>query len=84
MPADRIPLFLVPRLMRERGITRDPPSYRHIYLAALDGRIPAQRESNGRWSVRELDLPSIAEKLGAVIATAKPRKLATTEEPTAA
>jgi hypothetical protein len=84
MAADRVPLFLLPRLLRERGITRYPPSYRKLYLAAVDGKIPAERASNGRWSVWEHDLGLIAERLGASIAISKPRQLATTETPTAA
>jgi hypothetical protein len=66
----RVPLNLVPRLLRERNITRTPPSYRRIYLAVLDGRVPAERAANGRWSVRICDLKLIAETLNDATAVA--------------
>jgi hypothetical protein len=47
---------------------RKPPSYRRIYNAAVDGEIPAERGDNGRWTVREVDLGLIAERLSEAIA----------------
>ena len=39
-------------------------SYRKIYTAVLDGKIPATQGENGRYQVAEADLPVIAEALG--------------------
>jgi hypothetical protein len=59
MSETTIPLPLLPRELRE--LTDRAPSYRALYLAALDGRIPATIGRNGRWSVDRHDLPRIAE-----------------------
>jgi hypothetical protein len=59
MSETTIPLPLLPRELRE--LTDRAPSYRALYLAALDGRIPATIGGNGRWSVDRHDLPRIAE-----------------------
>jgi hypothetical protein len=60
---DRIPLTLLPHELRSlTGAT--PPGYRATYTAALDGRIPAERGLNGRWTVARADLPAIAAALG--------------------
>lgn len=40
-----------------------PPSYRKCYFAILDGRINAET-INGRYRVREEQLPAIAELFG--------------------
>ncbi len=59
----RVPLPLVPReLIRLTG--QRSPSYRAVYLAALDQKIPAERQENGRWDVAEADMPLIAEAFG--------------------
>ncbi len=39
-------------------------SYRKLYHAAIDGVIPAERGSNGRWLLAEGDLGVIAAALG--------------------
>jgi hypothetical protein len=59
----RIALTDVARELRERKLTREPLSYKKVYSAALDQRIPARRGDNGRWEVTEADLPLIAEIL---------------------
>jgi hypothetical protein len=63
---DRIPLILVPRALRERNIDRNPPTYRQLYHAVINGVVPAQQGPNGRWSVRVADLRLIAETLSAL------------------
>jgi hypothetical protein len=59
----RIPLTRVPRALLDRKHTEEPVSYKRLYVAAVEGRIPAEQSANGRWSVADLDLPLIAEKL---------------------
>lgn len=59
----RIPLPSVPTLLLKRKLSTRPLNYKRVYDAALSGRIPAEREPNGRWSVDEADLPLIAETL---------------------
>ena len=61
MPSS-IPLSAVPLALEGKGWT--PPSYRRVYAAALDRRIPAERGPNGRWTVARDDLPAIADALG--------------------
>jgi hypothetical protein len=41
----------------------EEPTYREAYNAAVDGRIPAERGDNGRWSVARADLPLIRAAL---------------------
>ena len=56
---ETIPLPALPReIARLTGGTA--PSYRRAYLAALEGRIPAERGENGRWTVARADLPALA------------------------
>ena len=64
----RHPLSAVPHLLRKRKLMRKPPGYRKIYNAAVNADIPAERGDNGRWTVRELDLGLIAERLSEAIA----------------
>ena len=59
----RIQLTSVPSVLLERNYTQRPLSYKRLYSAALDQRIPAKQGENGRWSVDEADLPLIAEEL---------------------
>jgi hypothetical protein len=59
----RIPLPLLPTMLSAQG-AHQGPSYRAVYLAALDGRIPAERAVNGRWTVAPADLPAIAAAFG--------------------
>lgn len=58
----RIPLSLLPievkRLTGQLG-----PNYRTCYNAALDGRIPAERGENGRWTVAAGDLAKVVAAL---------------------
>lgn len=56
---DQIKLPDVPRALRAEGY--ESPRYRRIYEHALDGVIPAERGSNGRWAVRADDLAKIAK-----------------------
>jgi hypothetical protein len=63
MPAERIPLPLVVRALRERRLTRQPPSYRQVYAAVIDGRVPAEQDISGRWTIGETDLPVVAAEL---------------------
>jgi hypothetical protein len=67
---DRIPLSLVPQMLRELKLTRRPWGYRQIYNAAVDGRIPAERGDNGRWTVTRRRLPEVAEALDSSVAAA--------------
>jgi hypothetical protein len=60
---NRIPLPRVPRALLERNHVRKPVSYKRLYTAVLEGRIPAEQDDNGRWSVKGDDLSLIAEAL---------------------
>jgi hypothetical protein len=51
----RIPLTLLP-LAVARRTGKPGPSYRMCYFAALEGRIPAERGENGRWTVATSDI----------------------------
>lgn len=42
-------------------------SYRQLYRLTLDGVLPVEKSSNGRWVARRKDLPRIAELLGLTI-----------------
>lgn len=57
----RIPLTLLP--LEARHLTTTPVPYRAAWLAAVEGRIPAERADNGRWSVARDDLPRIVATL---------------------
>lgn len=60
--AHRRTLTQLPRdLARLTGAT---VTYRRGYNAAVDGRIPAELGSNGRWTYSSDDLPEIARTLG--------------------
>lgn len=56
-----IPLADAPRRIQEQHSVF--VSYRRLYQAVLDGRVPAERGGNGRWQIAEEDLPAIAETL---------------------
>lgn len=58
---ERIPLTLLPRELRRAG--GPAISYRAAYNLALDGRLPAERGDNGRWTVARDDLARIADSL---------------------
>jgi hypothetical protein len=59
---DKIPLTSVSRELA--ALTNaQAPSYRKIYLAVLDGTIPAE-QVNGRWHVQRGNLRKIAETFG--------------------
>jgi hypothetical protein len=55
-------LTLLPHELRQLT-GQKPPKYRLGYQAALDGRIPAERGPNGRWTVARADQPAIAAVL---------------------
>jgi hypothetical protein len=63
MPAERIPLPKVARELRRQNLVDRPLGYREIYIAVLDGRIPAELGGNGRWTVAGDDLPLIGATL---------------------
>jgi len=44
-------------------------NYLKVWNAALDGRVPASQEPNGRWFYNPTDLPRIADALGLTHAT---------------
>jgi hypothetical protein len=58
----------VPRALLDGKHTKKPVSYKRLYAAAVEGRIPAEQSDNGRWSVADPDLPVIAETLCAGMA----------------
>ena len=58
----------LPRALQK--ITGRSPSYRTLYAAAVDGRIPAQQGENRHWTYATEDLPAIAAALG--LASVKP------------
>ena len=49
------------------------PRARRLYALVLDGRIPAEQGSNGRWMLAHDDLPVIAERLGLPISAERAR-----------
>jgi hypothetical protein len=49
-------------------------TYQHVYMAAISGRVPAERDATGRfWLVDEANLPRIAKILGLGPAKPKPK-----------
>jgi hypothetical protein len=59
---ERLPLSTL--ALEIKALTgKPPPTYREGYNAAVDGRIPAERGVNGRWTYAPADLPLIAETL---------------------
>lgn len=58
---DSFPLTALAGELRRRRLVEPVPPYRTLYHAILDGRIPAQQGSDGRWYWRNKDLPEIAE-----------------------
>ena len=65
----RIKLPIVPQKLKERT-NKQPPSYRSIWTAAVNGSIPAELGPNGRWTVAEDDLDVIAAAFGLAPAVA--------------
>jgi hypothetical protein len=58
MMDDWIPLALVPTALKAlTGV--QPPKYRTLYTAILDGKMPAEQR-NGRWYVDRMHLAAIA------------------------
>jgi hypothetical protein len=43
---------------------QQPPTHRRIWTGCVNGEIPAELGENGRWSVAEDDMPTIAEYFG--------------------
>lgn len=60
--ATRLPLTKLAPALAAEGY--GPTTYRHLYLAALDGRIPATQDDRGRWGADVSDLPAIAQAMG--------------------
>ena len=60
-PPPRIPLTLLP--LEAQRLNSARVDYRKAWLAAVEGRIPAERAENGRWSVARGDLPKIVAAL---------------------
>jgi hypothetical protein len=58
---ERVPLSELPREIAALNGGRTP-SYRALYNACLDRRIPADRGDNGRWTVLRRNVPLIAKK----------------------
>ncbi len=58
----------LPRLAAKlRDLTgAPPPSYRMLYMAVVDGRLPSVQQ-NGRYFVQDSDLPAVAAALGLTI-----------------
>lgn len=64
MSTDRIPLSaLAVELRRLNPAAFHHPTYRELYTAVVDCRIPAERGDNGRWTVARDDLYVIATTL---------------------
>ena len=59
-----IPLTDLPRALIEAQYEPPASGYRGCYTAAVDGRIPARRGKNGRWTFDPADLPTIAPAMG--------------------
>ena len=64
MDADeQIPIKYVARELVDGGFTDTGPDYARIYRACLSARIPAEQDTNGRWSIRRRHLPAAASAL---------------------
>lgn len=59
--ATHIPLSLLARALRD--FVNEPPKYRTLYSAILDGHIPARKNRSGRWEIAVVDLKLIAKTL---------------------
>jgi hypothetical protein len=57
-------------------VAENPPGYRPIYNAILDGKLPMIRQVNGRWNYDPADLQAIAVALGLAIKAPNKRKCA--------
>lgn len=59
----------LPDAARELAVFTGGPTrpYSIIYRAVLDGRIPATRGSNGRYSIERSKLPEVARALGLTV-----------------
>jgi hypothetical protein len=53
----------VPRALLSGRHIEKPISYKRLYTSVIEGRVPAEQDDNGRWSVDEPDLPLIAKAL---------------------
>jgi hypothetical protein len=52
-------------------------SYQQLYMAAISGKIPAERDGTGRfWLIDEANLPATAKALGLVAVKSKPKPAA--------
>ncbi len=53
----------LPRTLIEAGYD-DAPSYRTVYAACVNGRLPVSRNKKGHWTFDPSDLPAIIDALG--------------------
>ena len=63
--ADRISLTMLPRELAEHS-GKPGPKYRTLYIDALDGVFPAEKDG-GRWIVARADLSVIAKHYGLTV-----------------
>jgi hypothetical protein len=56
---DRVPLSVLPHEIKVLT-GKPPPTYRALYNACVDAKIPADRGDNGRWTVARRNVPVIA------------------------
>lgn len=63
MPAESDELDLTEALPELRALHGSRISYQRLWLAVVEGRVPARREGK-RWRVRQSDLPAIAAAFG--------------------
>jgi hypothetical protein len=54
-------------------IGETPPTYRALWIAAVDGRLPSS-VVNGRHTVRRADLPKRAAVMGMTVPAAQPKR----------
>lgn len=60
--AETIPLSQLPRSLKVQY--GQAVSYRKLYMATLDGDLPAEKADDGRWYVQRADLHDIAKAFG--------------------
>ena len=62
MSSERKTITALPRDLLAQGY--GPTNYRRVYNAVVAGTVPAQQESNGRWTYSPADVPQIGQALG--------------------
>jgi hypothetical protein len=60
--SETLSLSDVPRIIR--NMTGKRASYQRLYRLLVDGDLPGEKNSAGRWRVRREDIPVIANHLG--------------------